>query len=148
MTNVKFNLQPFEKSINSFVNDLFAETPVVFKNDFNKTGMQGFVPANVKETVTAFELELAAPGFEKDDFKINLEADTLTVSADRKDEVKQENEKQIRREYSFKSFKRSFTLDDKIDATKIDAKYINGILRLNFPKKAEVKPSATEIKIS
>lgn len=148
MTNVKFNLQPFEKSFNSFVDELFSEMPVVFKNDFNKSGLQGLVPVNVKETGTAFELEVVAPGFAKEDFKVNLENDTLTISAERKDEVKNENEKQIRKEYNFKSFKRSFTLDEKIDATKIDASYINGILRLNLPKKTEVKSPATEIKIS
>jgi HSP20 family protein len=148
MTNVKFNLQPFEKSFNSLVDELFSEMPVVFKNDFNKSTMQGLVPVNVKEIGTAFELELVAPGFVKEDFKVNLENGILTISAEKKDEVKQENEKQIRKEYSYKSFKRSFTIDDKIDATNIDAKYINGVLRLNLPKKAEVKPSATEIKIS
>jgi len=148
MTNTKFNLQPFEKSFNNLMNELFTEVPVVFKNDFNKSALQGFVPVNVKEIGTAFELEVVAPGFTKEDFKVNLENDTLTISAEKREEVKQENEKQIRKEYSYKSFKRSFTLDEKIDATNIDAKYINGILRLNLPKKAEVKPSATEIKIS
>jgi HSP20 family protein len=71
----------------------------------------------------------------------------LTISAEKKDEVKKENEKQIRREYSYRSFKRSFTLDEKIDATNIEASYINGVLTLNLPKKEVVKASATEIVI-
>lgn len=148
MAHVKFNLQPFERSFNNLVDELFTELPVVFKNDFNKSDWKGFVPVNVKETGNSFEMELVAPGFSKEDFKINLENNILTVSAEKKDEVKEENEKQIRKEYNFKSFKRSFTVDEKIDATKIDASYINGVLRLNLPKKAEVKPSTTEIKIS
>jgi HSP20 family protein len=148
MAHVKFNLQPFERSFNSFVDELFTELPVVFKNDFNKSDWKGFVPVNVKETGNSFEMELVAPGFSKEDFKINLENNILTVSAEKKDEVKEENEKQIRREYNFKSFKRSFTVDEKIDATKIDASYINGVLRLNLPKKVEVKSPATEIKIA
>ena len=148
MAHVKFNLQPFERSFNSLVDELFTELPVVFKNDFNKADWKGFVPVNVKESGSFFEMDLVAPGFTKEDFKINLENNILTVSAEKKDEVKEENEKQIRREYNFKSFKRSFTVDEKIDATNIDAKYINGVLRLNLPKKAEVKAPTTEIKIS
>jgi len=148
MAHVKFNLQPFERSFNNLVDELFTELPVVFKNDFNKADWKGFVPVNVKESVSSFEMDLVAPGFTKEDFKINLENNILTVSAEKKDEVKEENEKQIRKEYSFKSFKRSFTVDEKIDATNIDAKYINGVLRLNLPKKVEVKAPTTEIKIS
>jgi HSP20 family protein len=148
MAHVKFNLQPFERSFNNLVDELFTELPVVFKNDFNKSDWKGFVPVNVKETGNSFEMELVAPGFSKEDFKINLENNILTVSAEKKDEVKEENEKQIRKEYSFKSFKRSFTVDEKIDATKIDASYINGVLRLNLPKKVEVKSPTTEIKIA
>ena len=147
MTQVKFNLQPFEKSFNNLLDDLFTEMPVVFKNDFNKSAWKGFAPVNVKEYVNAYELEVIAPGFSKEDFKINLENDILTISAEKKTEEKKENEKQVCSEYSFKSFKRSFTIDEKIDATNIDAKYVNGILALNLPKKAEVKASPKEIKI-
>jgi HSP20 family protein len=92
-------------------------------------------------------LEVIAPGFEKTDFNINLDQNLLTISAEKKDDVKQENEKQIRREYSYRSFKRSFTLDEKIDATNIEASYINGVLTLNLPKKEVVKAKATEITI-
>ncbi len=71
----------------------------------------------------------------------------LTISAEKKEEVKEENQKQIRREYNYNSFKRSFTIDEKIDATNIEASYNNGVLTLNLPKKEEVKVSATEITI-
>jgi len=64
-----------------------------------------------------------------------------------KEEKKDENEKVIRREFRQRSFKRSFTIDEKIDATNIDANYVNGVLTLNLPKKEEVKASATEITI-
>jgi HSP20 family protein len=148
MTNVKFDSRPFEKSLNNLIDDLFSEMPVLFGHDFNNSIWKGQTPVNVKETGTNFEMEIIAPGFAKEDFKITLENGLLTVSAEKKEDMNAENEKQIRREYSFKSFKRSFTIDDKIDATQIDASYINGVLRLNLPKKAEVKPSATEIKIA
>lgn len=147
MTNVKFNSKPFAGTFNNLVDDLFAELPVLFKNDFNNAERKGFVPVNVKETEKGYELEVVAPGFEKTDFKVNLDQNLLTISAEKKDELKNENQKQIRREYSYRSFKRSFTLDEKIDATNIEASYVNGVLRLNLPKKEAVKQSATEIVI-
>jgi HSP20 family protein len=147
MTNVNFSSKPFEGTFNTFVDDLFTELPALFKNEFNQTERKGFVPANVKETDKSYLLDIIAPGFDKADFKVNLDQNLLTISAEKKDEVKKENEKQIRREYSYRSFKRSFTLDEKIDATNIEASYINGVLVLNLPKKKVVKASATEIVI-
>ena len=145
MTNVKFNSKPFEGSFNTLVDDLLSELPGLFKNEFNNVERKGFIPVNVKETDKSYLLEVVAPGFEKTDFKVNLDQNLLTISAEKKDEVKQENQKQIRREYSYRSFKRSFTIDEKIDATNIEASYINGVLTLNLPKKEVVKASATEI---
>jgi HSP20 family protein len=147
MTNVKFNSRPFEGTLNNLVEGIFSELPGLFKNDFNNSESKGFVPVNVKETDKAYVLDVVAPGFEKKDFTIKLDRNLLTISAEKKEEVKENAEKQIRREYSYKSFKRSFTIDDKIDATNIDASYINGVLILNLPKKEVVKVSATEIEI-
>jgi HSP20 family protein len=144
MTHVKFNRKPFEGTFNNFVDDLFAEFPVLYKNDQN---WKGTVPVNIKETDKNYSIEIVAPGFEKTDFKVSLEQQLLTISAEKKNEVKDENEKQIRSEYSYRSFKRSFTLDEKTDGTKIDAKYVNGVLTLNLPKKEEVKPAVKEINI-
>jgi len=146
MTHVKFNRKPFEGNFNRFVDDLFTELPDLFKNEFNQAVRKDFVPVNVKETEKTYQLEIIAPGFEKTDFKINLEQNLLTISGEKRNEVK-ENEKQIRREYNYRSFKRSFTIDEKIDATNIDANYVNGVLTLNLPKREEVKASATEITI-
>ena len=147
MTSIKFNRKPFEGTFNNLVDDLFTEIPAFFANEFNKGERKGFVPVNVKETEKTYQLEVVAPGFEKTDFTINVDQNLLTISAEKKDEVNPDNEKQIRREYSFRSFKRSFTLDEKIDATNIEASYINGMLRLNLPKKEAVKASATKIVI-
>jgi HSP20 family protein len=147
MTHVKFNRKPFEGTFNTFVDDLFTELPAFFKNDFNNGDRKGSIPANVKETEKTYQLEIVAPGFEKTDFTINIDQNLLTISVEKKEEMKQENEKQIRREYSYRSFKRSFTLDEKIDATNIEASYINGVLTLNLPKKETVKASATNIVI-
>ena len=147
MTHVKFNRKPFEGTFNTFVDDLFTELPALFKNDFNKGDRKGFIPVNVKETEKSYELEVVAPGLEKTDFIINVDQNLLTISAEKKEEVNEANDKHIRREYSFRSFKRSFTLDEKIDATNIDASYVNGVLTLNLPKKETVKASATKIVI-
>lgn len=147
MTNVKFNRKPFEGSFNTLVDDLFTELPALFKTDFNNVDRKGFVPVNVKETDKSYQLDVVAPGFDKADFKVNLDQNLLSISAEKKNDEIKENEKQIRREYSYRSFKRSFTLDEKIDATNIEASYINGVLTLNLPKKEVVKASATEIVI-
>ena len=154
MTNVKFNRKPFEGTFNTFVDDLFIELPSLFKNEFNNGERKGFIPVNVKETEKTYQMEVVAPGFEKTDFTINLDQNLLTISAEKKVEMKEDcfgsasQEKQIRREYSFRSFKRSFTLDEKIDATNIEASYINGVLTLNLPKKETVTASAKKIVIN
>ena len=149
MTQVKFNSKPFEGTFNNLVDDLFAEFPVLYKNQQN---WKGSVPVNIKETEKNYIIEVVAPGFEKTDFKISLEQQLLTISTEKKNEVKEDsdnnrNEKQIRKEYSYRTFKRSFTLDEKTDGSNIDAKYVNGVLTLNLPKKEEVKPSVQEINI-
>ena len=149
MTQVKFNRKPFEGTFNNLFDYLFSEFPVLYKNEQN---WKGSVPVNIKETEKNYSIEVVAPGFEKTDFKISLEQQLLTISAEKKNEVKEDtgnnrNEKQIRKEYSYRTFKRSFTLDEKTDGTNIDAKYVNGVLTLNLPKKEEVKPSVQEIKI-
>ena len=92
-------------------------------------------------------MEVIAPALEKEDFKIDLEQNMLTISAEKKSEQDNSKEKEIRKEYRFQSFKRSFTVDDTIDADLISAKYVNGVLTLNLPKKAEVKEETKQISI-
>jgi len=147
MAYVKFTRKPFDETFTNLVDDLFTELPAMLGNSFNNTVRKDSVPVNVKETERSFQLEVIAPGFEKTDFKVNIEQNLLTISAEKKSEVTEDKEKQIRKEYSFRSFKRSFTLDEKVDATGIEASYVNGVLTLNLPKKEAVKQSATEIVI-
>ncbi len=146
MTHVKFNRPSFNDSFNSLLDHVFADVPVIYKNDFNPQGA-GSVPVNITENEKQYSIDVVAPGFEKGDFKINLDQQVLTISLEKKAESKEEGQKQIRREYNYRSFKRSFTLDDKIDATGIDAKYVNGVLTLNLPKKEEVKTASKDISI-
>ena len=98
--------------------------------------------------IIAYHLELNAPGRSKEDFKIQVEQGLLTISFEKKEENTQPDDyKTIRREYEFKSFKRSFSVDDKIAVEGIQAKYENGVLKLLLPKKEESKPSARQINI-
>ena len=144
MTLVKFNNRPANGF--SLLDNFFNEMPTLFRDDFSSFTKDS-VPVNVKETKDAYQLEVIAPGFERDDFKLSLDKNLLTVSGERKSETKDENEKQVRKEYTFRAFKRSFTIDEKIDVEKIDAKYVNGVLTLNLPRKAEVKAAVKEITV-
>ncbi|MCK7553879.1 Hsp20/alpha crystallin family protein [Chitinophaga sedimenti] len=93
-------------------------------------------------------MDVVAPGFDKADFKLNLDKQVLTISVDKKTEQKEETEKQIRREFSTRSFKRSFTLDENVDAEKINAKYENGVLKVTLPKKEVKQEPAKEIVVA
>ena len=106
---------------------------------------------NVKESDEAFEIEVAAPGMTKEDFKVNLENNVLTISSEKKEERKHEEKgRYTRREFSYQSFQRSFTIPETlVEGDKITAKYYDGLLCIHLPKKEEVKPKPTrEISIS
>lgn len=154
MTHSKFHNRNFDRSFDNMVDELFHGLPVVLNDGYNFLTKQGFVPVNIKESANGYILEVVAPGFEKTDFKVNIDNNVLTVSVEKKSEENKEgvgkatSEKQIRKEYSFRSFKRSFTIDDKIDATAVEASYVNGVLILNLPKKAEVREAVKDIKIN
>jgi HSP20 family protein len=99
---------------------------------------------NIKESHNGFEVDIAAPGFEKKDFKIELNHGVLTISSGKKVENEtKEGQQFTKREFSYQSFTRSFTLPDTVDSDKISAKYDMGILKMAIPKKeeAKVKPS-------
>ncbi|MDP1728331.1 MAG: Hsp20/alpha crystallin family protein [Bacteroidota bacterium] len=103
--------------------------------------------ANIIENTKDFKIELAAPGLEKKDFKIEVDNDYLTISAEKEEEKKEEKEDFRRREFSYNSFSRSFLLPDNTLSDKIDAKYEDGILRLSIPKK-EVTVTKTKKEIT
>jgi HSP20 family protein len=108
-----------------------------------------FVPAvNFSEETGHYNLELSAPGFEKNDFKIKLADGVLTISGEHKSETETSGKNYTRKEFSLGSFERSFNLPDGINESAVDAKYENGILKVSLAKKAEVIKEAVEIKIS
>jgi HSP20 family protein len=90
--------------------------------------------ANIKENESTFTLDLAAPGLKKDDFKIEINNGVLTISAEKKEEKNEENDKFNRREFYYNSFSRSFTLPTNISENQIKASYENGLLKLIIPK--------------
>ena len=94
---------------------------------------------NIKEADDKHQIEMAAPGFEKDSFNLEVEGDHLKISAELKEEHRSEEENYTRREFAFQSFQRSFTLPETVDAGKIEATYTNGILNISLPKKEEAK---------
>jgi HSP20 family protein len=145
MTFVKVN-SPMNKTFDGLMNELFNELPVNFGKSIREDVLH-FPPANILEKGDLYVIVLAAPGMEKADFNVKLDGKILTISAEKKTEAAAENEKMIRKEFGYKAFKRSFTLDEKIDATNITAKYENGILTLELPKKEEVKGGAKDIVI-
>jgi len=102
---------------------------------------------NIKETEKGFHIELAAPGLKKEDFKVQLEKNLLTISAEKEVETTEKDKKgnYTRREFGYSSFRRSFTLsDDLIDTENIHANYENGVLALDLPKQKAEKAKATK----
>ena len=104
--------------------------------------------ANVTETAEAFKIDLAAPGFEKQHFALNIDKDQLAISAERSAKTETESaEKFLRREFRFETFKRTFKLPQTVNQECIAAVYENGILSVTLPKKDEAKPVVRTIEI-
>jgi HSP20 family protein len=100
---------------------------------------------NIKELDSQFEIELAVPGIQKEDFAIEVEEGILSISSTQEEEQVNEKGKFTRREFSYNSFRRSFTLPDSVDPTKIDASYSNGVLRVLLPKHKEAQPQPKKL---
>jgi HSP20 family protein len=141
MTTVKFN-QPAFKTLDMFLDNLLTDLPVS-----NRNNSINFPAVNIIESKDDYQLQFNVPGRNKEDFKITVDKNSLTVSFEKKEESKDENKQFIKREFVLQSFKRSFTLDEKINADDINAKYENGILSLTLPKIEEVKVLPKEIAV-
>lgn len=111
-------------------------------NSQNFSDTNSSIPAvNIRETNDGFEVEVAAPGMSKKDFNIQLDNNLLTISSEKREEQEQQDGRYTRREFSYQSFQRSFTLPKEVvDDEKIEARYADGVLRLHIPKKEEAKP--------
>jgi HSP20 family protein len=127
-----------------FFDEFFGLTPTRVRTNGN--GFPSTMPAvNIKETEDNYQLELAVPGLRKDDFKVEVDEGVLRISAERKDEHRDEKEGYSRREFRYASFERRFTLPETANEADITAKYEDGILHLIVPKKEEAKPQPTRL---
>lgn len=142
-------------------NNYYPVFPSFFDNFFNRNLMDWdnlnysdtntTIPAvNVKEDDEKFQIEVAAPGMNKDDFRLKLENNVLTISSERKEEKEEKRENYSCKEFSYQSFRRSFNLPEgHVQSENISAKYTEGILTIVLPKREEVKPQPPkEISIS
>ncbi|NHE59721.1 Hsp20/alpha crystallin family protein [Cyclobacterium plantarum] len=120
-----------------------------FDNRFYDWDQKFEIPSvNIKETEKEFQIEVAAPGFEKKDFKIESSEGVLTIQAEKEIKKEEDKEEIKRQEFSYASIKRSFSLPENAESDKIEAKYENGILMLEIPKlKQVVAPAKKEIKV-
>lgn len=141
------------RQFNSWVDQLLHDNLNRFFNDdfwgFSGVNQQGNVPVNLRETDKTYEMSLVAPGLRKEDFKLNVIDNLLTISYEQKEEQNNQNKEEgwLRKEYRMQSFSRSFSLDDSVDANKISASYDNGILHLTLPKKESAQRLTKTIEI-
>ena len=141
MSLVRFSNQVPSLFDRFFEGDLFDWSNRNFSNT-NTT----LPSVNIKENPDEFKVEVAAPGFDKGDFKLELNHDVLTISSEKQMENETKDDEHFsKREFSYQSFTRSFTLPNIADSERIDANYENGILKVSIPKKEESKPKPSRM---
>ncbi len=129
MSIIRYNTNDFTPTTFSALVDKF------FNDSLARSGGSAFVPkVDIVETAEAFEVHLAVPGISKEDFKIELNDNYLTVSGERKFSTEKKDKNYHTIETQYGAFNRSFSLPENVDASKINAKYNNGILELTIPK--------------
>ncbi|MGZ3866690.1 MAG: Hsp20/alpha crystallin family protein [Bacteroidia bacterium] len=139
-----------ENTTNLFpaLSDFFETDKWLTPDKFFKGFHASLPAANVSETDKSYKIELAIPGFKKEEVKVNLENEILTIEAENKTEKEEKGEKFTRKEFSYGTFSRSFQLPKAANSDKIEAKYENGLLKLEIPKKEEaINKAKKEIKI-
>jgi len=145
MTLVKLNPEKKNNVLLPGFNDIFES---FFNDSFISDRMVTRVPAaNISETPDHFHVELAAPGLKKEDFKLNLDKNMLSISVEQRSENKDDLKNYSKREYSYNSFVRSFTLPETADDNSIEAEYADGILKINIAKKEEAKSVRRQIEV-
>lgn len=135
-------------TLSSLMDDWFVrDFSPLFPSNFNTD--IALPKTNIKETDDAYFVEMAVPGLKKNDFQLHLDNQLLSISAEIEEENEEKNDNYTRREFGYSSFKRSFSLPEFIDESKIEAHYNDGILKVELPKKEEAKQKPPKtIKIS
>ncbi len=152
MSLLKRNRVMLPSSVNDYLNTarLF---PSMFDYDqdlFDINGDAIMAPsANIYENETNFEIEIAVPGMEREDFKIQMDNGILTVTGEKEEDEEEDTKNYWRREFQYNAFSRSFTLPENTLVDKINAKYENGMLCITLPKKEVtiIKNTAKEIEV-
>lgn len=145
MTLVKFNNGQRKHTVGPRFIDVFDS---IFNDQYLNAVPASKVPAvNIIESENGFDIELAVPGLKKEDFKINVDKNLLTVSAEVKTKEGTEAKNYSKKEFSYSSFSRSFTLPETVDQNNIEAAYTDGILKLTVAKKEEAKLQPREIAV-
>ena len=143
MTLVKFN-----PNGNAKKNGFDGVFDSIFNDTFFSDRMMARVPAvNISESKDHYHLELAAPGLKKEDFKLSLERNVLSISVERNSEDSGQERNYNKREFSYSSFVRSFTLPEAADENGIEAKYVDGVLCVDIAKREEAKMQSRQIEI-
>lgn len=136
---VKRNRGLFPSLVSDFfdTNDFFSADLLDFNRNLSRWNDAANLPSvNINETEKSFNIELAAPGFNKNDFNIEVDDNgVLSISAEVKAEKKEEEKNYTRKEFSYNSFSRSFRLPENANADNVDAAFENGVLKLTLPKK-------------
>lgn len=143
MTLVKFNTRTRNSA--PYFNNVFDS---LFSEAVNNNRLVNKVPAvNIIESKEDYKIEMAAPGLEKGDFQINLKKSTLSVWAEKKAEDEVVKKNYSRKEFDYLSFARSFELPESVDADKVSAEYLNGVLLITIGKKVDLQPESKDIKV-
>lgn len=146
MTQLKFTTRPGYNGFNHLFDEILNSNRNY--NAWNVPSKSSAFPAvNIFETSDAYHLELNVPGRNKEDFKVNIDNGLLTVGYEKTEEKQSEDLKTVHREFGFKSFTRSFHLDEKINAENIQAKYENGLLKFWLPKNEQPKNEVKQISV-
>lgn len=134
-------MSPFNAFVNSFIGDDISQ---FLGSDDVRRQVPG---VNIVERDGAYDLQLLAPGFSKQDLKLSVEDDVLTISADKEVEDLKENERYTRREFTHSSFRRSFRLPEGVELDRIEARHVDGVLHVSIPKAEPAKPRTKAIDI-
>ena len=136
MALLKFPTKTFNSDVvNPYVNSVFDN---LFNDSFIADRLVTRIPAvNISESADSFSIELAAPGLQKSDFKINVDKNMISISVEKKEQCEAEDKLFSKKEVSYTSFTRSFSLPETVDYSQIDASYTDGVLAVKVAKKEE-----------
>jgi HSP20 family protein len=150
MEDYTMSLLKRKSNVPSLFSSFFESDPFFNTDWISSRYLASQVPsANISESNGEFQVELAVPGMNKDDFEVTCDNGLLTISAEKEEERKKEDKNYTRREYNYSSFSRSFTLPESVKSEEVRAKYENGVLKVMVPKtEAAKKQARKEIKIS